>query len=726
MPSPFRPLALLVVASALGTPAWAQAPDASPVGLQDAPRGMVPEDYYDFRFVSDPRISPDGRHVLFVVGTVAEDRRTRESRIWIVPTDGGEEARPFTRGPSDRAPRWSPDGSRIAFLARRDEETQLHLIPIDGGEAYAATKLHQGSISDFDWAPDGRAVLLTLALDPEVEDPTREEEEEPDPRADVVEIRHALYKSDGTGYLDERRRGLWVLELDGEASGDGSSLRRLTDPTPDANDRNAEIAPDGRAVFLNADRTGGEYEGGFNQDLWTVPWDGGEARRIPTPAGRAESPVLSPDGRWMVYRHTEERYARAELHLVPVPALDREGSEAPEPVVLTADVDLGHGDVRWAPSGEALFFVADFRGSRPLFRLPVTAGAPDLVPGGPVALPEPVRDGAGWGSPGPAAPLLGSEGSIGGYTVSRDGSRIAFTIEDEATLPQVWVADGDGSNARRLASVNDALLESLDLGRLEEFRFANEVGIEVQGFLLRPVGWVEGRRFPLVLNIKGGPSGMWGRQWFHESQMMAARGYAVAFVNYRGSTGYGHGFQSEVRLDYGGADARDNLLAVDTVLARNPWIDPDRLFVTGGSHGGFLTNWITTRTERFRAAVTQRSVSNWISEAGTQQYTPAEMREEFGGTIWENFDLYWDRSPLAHAHRVRTPTLVIHSDQDLITPLGQGEEWFFALKALDVPVEMVVFQGEGHGLSRGGTPVNLVERLRRILDWFDRWDAPEG
>jgi dipeptidyl aminopeptidase/acylaminoacyl peptidase len=196
----------------------------------------------------------------------------------------------------------------------------------------------------------------------------------------------------------------------------------------------------------------------------------------------------------------------------------------------------------------------------------------------------------------------------------------------------------------------------------------------------------------------------------------------VAFVNYRGSTGYGHAHQQALRLDYGGADAEDNLRAVDVVLARHDWIDPARLFITGGSHGGFLTNLITTRTDRFRAAVTQRSVSNWISEAGTQAYPPRGMRVEFGGTIWENFDLYWQRSPLAHAPRVTTPTLIIHSDGDRITPLGQGEEWFYALKAVGAPVEMVVFRGEGHGLSRGGTPVNLVERLRRIIGWFDRWD----
>jgi dipeptidyl aminopeptidase/acylaminoacyl peptidase len=216
---------------------------------------------------------------------------------------------------------------------------------------------------------------------------------------------------------------------------------------------------------------------------------------------------------------------------------------------------------------------------------------------------------------------------------------------------------------------------------------------------------------------------MWGRRWVPEFQILSAAGYAVGFVNYRGSSGYGHGFQAAVRRDYGGADARDNILLVEAALARHRWIDRERLFITGGSHGGFLTNWLTTETTRFRAAVTQRSVSNWISEAGTQSSPPASMREEFGGTLWENFPLYWERSPLARAHRVRTPTLVLHSDQDVITPLGQGQEWFYALKALGVPTEMVIFHGEGHELSRSGRPVNMVARLHHILEWFSRWDV---
>jgi dipeptidyl aminopeptidase/acylaminoacyl peptidase len=664
------------------TPAWTS-PTRSPSASDTLRRGMVPEDYYRVVEVGDPRISPDGSRVVFTVRRVSDDRRSREGGIWVAESEGREEPRRLTMGEGDRMPRWTPDGESIGFLRTHEGTAQLHLIRMDGGEARAVTSLRRGSIADFEWFPDGERVLLTLNLDPEAEDPTTADEEPPEPSPDVTVIRNAVYKSDGVGYLDERRRHLWTLDV---ASGD---LRRVTAGDSLWNDRNPSLSPDGTRIAFDRDTSGEEYDGSFNQDLLVIAVEGGDPPLLPQPRGRAEAPVWSPDGELLAYRYTPERYARTRIHVTDL--------RSREDRVLTPDVDLIPDGLTWHPDGSHLLFTADRLGGRPLVRLEA--------------------DGSGY------RPILGEDGSVGAFSLSRDGSRLAYTFEHEAAPAEIWIAATDGSGARPLTRFNDELLAELVLGRMEEFRFRNGGGGETRGFFLEPVGRVEGEPYPLILNIKGGPGGMWGRQWFHEAQMMAGAGYAVAFVNYRGSTGYGHGHQSAVRLDYGGADAEDNLQAVDEVLSRWDWIDPERLFVTGGSHGGFLTNWLTTRTDRFRAAVTQRSVSNWISEAGTQAYPPRSMREEFGGTIWENFDLYWERSPLAHADQVTTPTLVIHSDRDMITPLGQGEEWFYALKALGVPTEMVVFQGESHGLSRNGTPVNLVERLRRILEWFERWDV---
>jgi dipeptidyl aminopeptidase/acylaminoacyl peptidase len=643
---------------------------------------MQPEDFYHFQFIADPQISPDGAMVAFVRSTISDNRRSRESSIWLVDANGAGEPRRYTRGTNDRSPRWSPDGSRIAFLSGRDGDTQLFVIPTQGGEAEAVTSLKQASISAMEWTPDGRSIILTLRMDPTVADPTSKKEEVSDPRPDIVVVTRAVYKADGTGFLDERRTTLWRLDLADR------SLHRLAGG-PDWNVRGATVSPTGDVVAFHANTSGQELDGAFEQHIYSVGLQGGEPRRLTNGDGRFEVLGFSPTGAEILYQYQAGRFEPSQLFRMP----SRGGSGE----MVYDGLEVTASGARWT-SENRIHFTADRHGLRPLYML---------------SLPGNVAD-----------TLLAGGGSVAGPSFSREGRRVAFTWENERHLAEVFVADLERGEPVRLTSFNAPMLDTLALQPAESFWFTNETGEMVQGFVIRPVGFREGGRHPAVLNIKGGPGGMWGHQWFHEHQMLAARGFTVIFTNYRGSTGYGHAHQSAVRLDYGGADYRDNMLLVDEALRRFEWLDADRMFVTGGSHGGFLTNWITTQTDRFRAAVTQRSVSNWISEAGTQEYPPQAMREELGGTIWENFDHYWQRSPLAHADRVRTPTLVIHSTEDHITPIGQGQEWYYALLANDVPAEMVIFRGEGHGLSRTGTPVNLVERLKRIVGWFERWDAP--
>lgn len=650
------------------------------VAAQDEPRGMEAADYYRFQMTSDAQVSPDGKRVVFVLTTVAEDRRSRETSLWMVPSDGSEQPRRFTRATSDRSPRWAPDGSAIAFLSGRGERTQLYTIRTDGGEAEAITALEQGSISAFEWLPDGAHLLLTLSIDPTVEDPTQEAEEPEEPQPDTTMVRKVLYRTGPGSYLDETRGTLWLLSLD-----DGE----LTSLVADAayNVHNATVSPGGTHVAYNADKTGEEFDAGFNQDIHVLRLEDGEVRMLETPERRAQRPAWSPDGQHLIYHHETDRYQPTELHRIAV--------EGGEPEVIHDGMALTTSSVQWPAGHEQPFFGADYRGSRPIFQL--TGGGDYTV-------------------------LTGEGASLSAPSFSADGSRIAYIRHDETALPEVWTARADGSDAQPLSSFNEALLDTLMVQPYERFSFTHDGGGEADAFVLKPMGYEEGQTYPLVLNIKGGPGGMWGHQWFHENQMLAAAGYGVIFTNYRGSTGYGYDFQNEVRLDYGGVDFRDNMKLVDEALERFDWVDEERLLVTGGSHGGFLTNWITTQTDRFRAAVTQRSVSNWISETGTQAFPPRQMNAEFGGSLWENFDYYWDRSPLQFADRVTTPTLIIHSQQDHITPIGQGQEWFYALKNAGVPTEMVMFADEGHGLSRGGTPVNLVERLNQILRWFGEWD----
>ncbi|MEM7349774.1 MAG: S9 family peptidase [Acidobacteriota bacterium] len=682
-------------------------------------RPMVAEDYYRFTFVSSPQIAPDESEVVFVAARVSDDRRGRESSLWLVSTNGDGEPRRLTSGQKDSHPRWSPDGSRIAFLrpvASSDKDdakkaSQIFTLRRDGGEAQPLTAI-EGGVSAFTWSPDGKRLLIERRTEPpsetdgepssndksdqdeEGEEGETDDQDEEDPEPDVRVIRDTKYKRDGRGYLDTKRNHFWLFHIESE------SLRQLTDGA-DWTDSNPAFSPDGKQLAFDADHSGDEFDGGSNDDLWILEIDSSQPADETATASEAELPKLqqltehphsdtspswSPDGQWIAYLHTDGPFEQTDVLLRP--------ATGGEPRNLTPDFDRHPSSLRWSTDGRTLFFIASDRGARRLFALDVDSGRTRRV--------------------------LDDDVSVGHLEISPRGNLLTFTLQDEQHLPEVWVSRTDGQGARPLTQLNAELLSELALGRLEPLEFTNEAGMTVQGFVLAPVGLQAGSTYPLVLNIKGGPGGMWGHLWFHEFQMLAGKGWGVAFVNYRGSNGYGDAHQKAVRLDYGGADYRDNMQFLDAVLERYSWIDRERLFVTGGSHGGFLTNWIITQTDRFRAAVTQRSVSSWISEAGTQQYTPRQMRNEFGGTLWDNFDLYWDRSPLKYADRIKTPTLILHSDEDHICPIGQAQEFFYALKAHGVETELVIFRGEGHGLSRRGTPINLVERLRRIIDWFER------
>ncbi|MCC5856475.1 MAG: S9 family peptidase [Idiomarina sp.] len=639
----------------------------------DSPRPITAEDYYQMSSVSQVTVSPDGKSIAFVRTTVSEDRRSRESSIWL-HREGETTPQRFTYGTSDRGPQFAPDGKSLLFFANRSEGSGLYQIPTTGGEARKLLGLEQGAISAAAWHPNGEQLLLTVSLPADVTDPQEKAERDSSPKPDIDVIEYAVYKRQG-GYLDDRRTSLWLYTLA------DNELSRLT-PDEGYSVNSASWSPSGERVVFAANRHPEAREGVFSQDLLVWHADTG-VQVLDALTVHASSPVWLDDTS-ILYVHRADNYA--------APSLVRYNLTQASNHMVAAEMDHGPGNLISA-NGEA-WFIADHRGSRAIFAVDFANNGYRYV--------------------------TGTGFSLSSFSVAHDGSAFAWVRENEVNPPEVVRGSAPDNRYPTLTDFNQSLAASLELVPYEVFTAENERGDELDIFFVRPVGHRGNASAPLILNIKGGPGGMWGHQWFPEKQLMAARGYAVVFVNYRGSTGYGYDHQQQVRLDYGGADYRDNMVAVDAALAQYPWLDESRVFITGGSHGGFLTNWATTQTDRFRAAVTQRSVSNWLSEAGTQAFPPVSMRVEFGGTIWENFDYYWGRSPLKYADRVSTPTLIIHSTDDHITPIGQGEEWFYALKANDVPVEMVIFRGEGHGLSRSGRPVNLVERLNRIVDWFER------
>lgn len=639
-------------------------------------RPITAEDYFAMVQISNPQLSPDGQFAVLAQRTVKENKRGFDSNIWLVDVQDPSSLRQFTYSNADYQADWSPDGQYLVINSGRNDRSGLYRLRVRGGEAEPLLKLEQGSISDYQWLPSGDQLLLTISVDSDVDDPMSKAEDDEDDKPDVMEAQHAVYKTQGRYLEHTSERSLWLYDVDNEQltalnHGDGF----------DTND--VQLSPDGTRFLFASNRHQEALEGAYSQSLFVLDMQGNETA-LEAPQGRA-SQARWVDDNSILYLHSAEPYAPTSLYRLDLKTGTHEQ--------LIAQMEL-------APSGMqvlngALYFIADERGSRPLHRLDLATLEVSRV------------DGQGY--------------SLGQLDINEHG--YVVTREHEAMLPELYFQTWDeGYGHQRLTAFNRELADQLALNRYQRFTVSGSSGHTTDGFLLEPLNRETGQSSPLILNIKGGPGGMWGHQFMQEMQLMAARGYAVVFVNYRGSSGYGQDFSDQVRVDYGGADYEDNMLAVDYVLENFDWVDAERLFVTGGSHGGFLTNWITTQTDRFKAAVTQRSVSNWISEAGTQAFPPASMHVEFGGTIWENFDYYWGRSPLKYANQVTTPTLIIHSTDDHITPIGQGEEWFYALKANDVETEMVVFRGEGHGLSRSGRPINLVERLNRIIDWFDRHD----
>ena len=319
-----------------------------------------------------------------------------------------------------------------------------------------------------------------------------------------------------------------------------------------------------------------------------------------------------------------------------------------------------------------------------------------------------------------AAPVTSGDRTVHLVDISDKARRLAYAVNDPTHMDDLYVADLNGRNERRLTHLNDALWKELTLVPVERVRFKGADGWDVDGFFMKPVGWEPGKKYPMILTIHGGPAGQFGFDWYHEFQVYAAHGWAVFFTNPRGSTGYGEKFERGIEGQWGGKDYVDIMNGVDAVLAKNPWIDTDRLGVTGGSYGGYMTNWIVGHTTRFKAAVTLRSISNFISDDGTRDGAYGHA-DDFGGDIFDRFDAYWSASPLKYVKNVRTPTLVLHSDMDFRVPIEQGEQWFRALRHFGVPSEIVFFPRENHNLTRTGEPKHLVESMKWQVYWFERY-----
>ena len=668
-------------------------PEAAPAAASLPPiplrpragRPMTIEDLSRVKLVGEPAVSPDGATVAFAVTEIDADEDSYRSTIWTVPVVGGE-PRQLTMGlKRDTLPRWSPDGLQLLFLSDRDtEKPQLWVMPTNGGEARRITDRDE-AVTEPTWAPDGRRIAFISKVTPA----------DPAPDSDVKVITDVRYKFDGEGFLAGKWRHLFVVDVDRE----GTEPEQITGG--DFDHRNPTWSPSGHEIAFAANRNPG-WMMERTSDIWSVV-PGSRPRRLTPGDGAFRQPAWSPDGTHLAcvgVWSLMDVWQAAQIWVLPA-----SGGE-PRSITATFDAGVGDGTIadlgsfpeqspRWSRDGERVFFIAGVEGEAHIFQADVTSSAVVPVTAGPRRI---------------AAFEL--DPTVGG------GTRLICAVADPVTPFELHLVEA-GETERILTRCNADLLTEIAAGVPETFWVESEDGVQVQGWLLRPTAPGADALAPAVLEIHGGPHGMYGSSLFHEFQVLAGKGYAVIYANPRGSTGYGEAFARGLHAAWGENDLPDLLACVDHAVAMGG-IDPARLGVAGGSYGGFMTNWLISHCDRFRAAVTQRTISNLVSMYGTDDIALLSLDVEFGGPPWgPSHDRYVELSPLTHVERIETPLLILHAEDDHRCPMEQAEQLFLALKRLGREVVLVRFPDESHGLTRSGKPKHRLEHMRRLADWFD-------
>lgn len=654
-----------------------------------------PEDVFGLEVGADPRISPDGEQVVFVRTFFDEMADATRSNLWMLPYQGGE-ARPLTTGlQRDFSPRWSPDGGRLAYLSTEEGGSEIWLRWMDTGQTAKLTSLTE-SPGGLAWSPDGQWLAFTMFV-PEDEPGLPVRMPTPPRGADWgpswTYIDELKYRSDGSGYDRSGHRHIFVLPVEG-----GTPRQVTTGPY----DYGAPSwTPDGEALVFSANRREDRERMPRDSEVWRLDLASGQLTQLTDRFGPDGSAVVSPDGRRIAYVGYDDQFQGYQTSRLYI--MDVDGSNRRE---LAATLDRSLGGPVWSADGRGLYFDYDSEGTGRLAYLDVGRGEVTEL-----------ADRVGGLS-------LGRPYGGGSWSVSATG-RFAFTRSAPDRPAEVAVGGVDRpGEARQLTHLNRDLLGHTELGQVEEIWYESSFdGRRIQGWIIRPPGFDPGQRYPLLLEIHGGPFSNYGPRFAAELQLYTAAGYVVLYTNPRGSTSYGQEFGNLIHHAYPGHDYDDLMSGVDAVIERG-YVDPAQLYVTGGSGGGVLSSWIVGKTDRFRAAVVQKPVINWYSFVLYSDNPATFWRYWFPGPPWEHQDHYMARSPISLVGNVTTPTMLINGEQDHRTPIPEAEQYYAALQIREVPSALVRVPDASHGIA--GKPSNLIEKVAYVLGWFDRWkEAPE-